>query len=149
MDNFQGVIKTEYRNSIQHSQENIDPLRLSKLYDAGMKISQWLLKARSSAELTQTQLGDALGVTKGNVSAWENDRHEPSWSQMIKISELTGSPLPLPNTVGKNDATWPFRLSHKEFDQLPPEEIERINSFLDFTYANWKQSHQNKSKKTA
>lgn len=36
-----------------------------------------------------------MGVTKGNVSAWENGRHEPGWSQIIKISDLSGYPLPL------------------------------------------------------
>lgn len=36
-----------------------------------------------------------MNVTKGNVSAWENGRHEPSWSQILKINELSGFPLPL------------------------------------------------------
>ncbi len=114
-----------------------------------MKLSEWILRGRQAANLTQTQLGDALGVTKGNVSAWENDRHEPSWSQMIKISELTGAPLPLPKSLDTTVTDWPFRLSRADFDKLPPDEIERVNGFIEFTYANWQHAHQTKSKKTA
>lgn len=41
-------------------------------------------------------MADALGVTKGNVSAWENGRHEPGWAKLLKIGHLTGQPLPVP-----------------------------------------------------
>lgn len=33
-------------------------------------------------------------MTKGNISGWENNRHEPSYQQMLRISYLTGYPLP-------------------------------------------------------
>lgn len=34
-----------------------------------------------------------MGVTKGNVSGWENGRHEPGYSQLSKIAQLTGYSL--------------------------------------------------------
>lgn len=45
--------------------------------------------------MTQEQFGEALGRTKGNVSSWEKGAHEPSWSLMLQISDLTGQPLPI------------------------------------------------------
>ena len=58
-----------------------------------MEINKWVKKAREHKELTQEQLGALMGKTKGNVSAWENGRHEPSYSQLKRIEELTGYPL--------------------------------------------------------
>lgn len=60
-----------------------------------MELKEWVREARTSSNLTQTQLGEALGVSKANVSAWENGHHEPSWSQMLRIRSITGMPLPI------------------------------------------------------
>lgn len=58
-----------------------------------MEIKDWVLAARKHKGWTQTQLGDELGLTKGNISAWEKGRHEPGHGQMVKIAELTGFPF--------------------------------------------------------
>lgn len=77
--------------------------------------------------MTQTELGDALGVTKGNVSAWENGRHEPSYSQMLRIADLTKAPLPLAPTPGD----WPFpRLAKSAFDELTSGQKEAIEDWV-------------------
>lgn len=77
--------------------------------------------------MTQTDLGDALGVTKGNVSAWENGRHEPSYTQMLKIAELTKSSLP---TFAPSNA-WPFpRLAKTDFDRLTAGQKEAIEDWV-------------------
>ncbi len=55
-----------------------------------MELKDWIRSARKHKGWTQEQLGDAMGVTKGNVSGWENGRHEPGYSQLTKISSLTG-----------------------------------------------------------
>jgi phage repressor protein C with HTH and peptisase S24 domain len=75
------------------SQETLAPRRLDFLYSAGVEIKDWVKNARTSAGLTQEQLGNELGVTKGNVSGWENGRHEPSYHQLLKIELLTGVKL--------------------------------------------------------
>jgi len=59
-----------------------------------MDTKNWVRSARQLAGLTQEQLGNHLGMTKGNVSGWENGRHLPSFDQMLKISEITRQPLP-------------------------------------------------------
>lgn len=53
-----------------------------------MELKDWVREARTNKHMTQTQLGEALGVSKANVSAWENGHHEPSWSQMLKTDIL-------------------------------------------------------------
>jgi SOS-response transcriptional repressor LexA len=57
-------------------------------------LKAWVRKARNHAQITQEQLGEALGVTKANVSGWENGLHKPSYEQVLKISEVTGEPQP-------------------------------------------------------
>ncbi|MEN5162603.1 helix-turn-helix transcriptional regulator [Achromobacter kerstersii] len=92
-----------------------------------MEISTWIKASRQVANLTQTELGDALGVTKGNISAWENGRHEPSYSQMLKIADLTKTLLPLAPTPGD----WPFpRLSKDSFDALTLGQKEAIEDWV-------------------
>lgn len=59
-----------------------------------MEVHQWVLAARKHAKLTQQELGDQLSVTKSNVSGWENNRHQPSFDQLRRISDITGVDLP-------------------------------------------------------
>lgn len=59
-----------------------------------MELNEWIKAARTKAELTQAQLGEYLGVSKANVSGWENGRHTPSYSQLLNISTVTGAKLP-------------------------------------------------------
>lgn len=61
---------------------------------ASIDLGAWVRSVRLSAELTQEQLGEKLGVTKGNVSAWETGKHEPSVAQVQRIAEVTRRPPP-------------------------------------------------------
>lgn len=112
-----------------------------------MEIKDWVLTARTKGKMTQTQLGDAMGITKGNVSAWENGRHEPSWTQMLKICELTGVVLPLPPGLRNEAPAWPFTVAADLFYAMPPEERQRIDKYIEFTVNDWHHGLQMKSKK--
>jgi transcriptional regulator with XRE-family HTH domain len=57
-------------------------------------IGAWVRDARKHWDRSQEALGEAMSLTKGNISAWENNRHHPGIEQLTKISELTGYPLP-------------------------------------------------------
>jgi len=59
-----------------------------------MELRSWIRSARKKADLTQEQLGERLGVTKGNVSAWETGKHEPSYAQIQEISVITKCAMP-------------------------------------------------------
>ena len=49
--------------------------------------------ARKIANMTQKELGFAVGVSESTVINWEEGRSEPTVIQAQKISELTGIPL--------------------------------------------------------
>ncbi len=121
MSNFQDSVSCQYRISICDSQENIDHERIFFLYHDKMEIKVWVKTARTSAELTQEQLGDMLGLTKGNVSGWENGRHEPSWSQMLRISDITNYPLPIPSDtkIAQQSASGLLSLAGDELEEAP------------------------------
>lgn len=57
-------------------------------------IGEWIRAARKHWDKSQEALGEAMGLTKGNISAWENNRHSPSIQQLTKVSEITGYALP-------------------------------------------------------
>ncbi len=58
-----------------------------------MEMKSWIRLARKKAGLTQEQLAERLGLTKGNISAWENGRHEASFAQLSAIADLSGLPI--------------------------------------------------------
>ncbi len=89
MQNFKTSI--DFQHYI--SQENLPHGGLEVLYSLEMETKEWVKAARKAKSLTQEKLGELLGVTKGNVSGWENGRHEPSYAQLLKIENLTGYPL--------------------------------------------------------
>jgi phage repressor protein C with HTH and peptisase S24 domain/DNA-binding XRE family transcriptional regulator len=89
----------------QQSKENRDLGRLDFLYPPRMEMKLWIRAARKKAALTQEQLGERLGVTKGNVSAWENGRHEPSYAQIQEMAAL--AKLPLPDAKGSEQTSVP------------------------------------------
>lgn len=52
-----------------------------------------LAAARVNARMTQQELAKALNVSKVTVCNWENGKTEPSLSQLILISKLSGIPM--------------------------------------------------------
>lgn len=64
-----------------------------------MLLADWVKKVREKLDLTQEQLGEFLGVTRANVSAWENDLHEPNTMQMAQMSARSGIPMPLKSSL--------------------------------------------------
>lgn len=81
-----------------------------------MDMKGWIKAARLHAKLTQQQLGDRMGMSKGNVWAWEKGNHEASLDQLIKIAEITEFREPFPGTAAQANvkssnevgAAWPF-----------------------------------------
>ena len=102
----ESMSKPESSFSILQSQVFLSQLGLENLYDARMEIKDeiaaWVRAARKSAGLSGEALGRELalelrttrGNTKGNISHWELGKHQPSLSQLLAISKITGHPLP-------------------------------------------------------
>lgn len=101
------------------------PSHIGNLYPLLMELSAWVKLVRTRKDWTQEQLAEQLDVTKGNVSAWENARHEPGWGQILKIAHLSGLPLPVPEDLlvvePREDADLLVQLN-----ALPPEDRELI-----------------------
>lgn len=110
------------------SQQKLDLTGLDRLYTRGMNIGDWIKQCRTVAGLNQTQLGEALNVGKANVSAWENNRHEPSYTQMLKIAEVGKHRCPLP---GLPAGDWPFEnVARERFDQLTDNQRKGIEDWV-------------------
>ncbi|WP_454763327.1 helix-turn-helix domain-containing protein [Cupriavidus campinensis] len=89
----QSEIAIKYRVSRHLGKEIIDLSCLDSLYYRAMEMKSWIRLARKKAGLTQEQLAEKLGLTKGNISAWENGRHEASFAQLAAIAQLSGLPI--------------------------------------------------------
>lgn len=58
-----------------------------------MEINITLKAARANANMTQKEWAEALGVSDETVKNWETGKSEPKYSQLKKISELSGIPM--------------------------------------------------------
>lgn len=58
-------------------------------YDAGMELNQRIFKARNDAKLTQQQLADAVGKSRGAVAQWESGEVQPRRSTLEAIAKAT------------------------------------------------------------
>jgi len=89
-----------------------------------MDIGQWVKRCRKAAGITQTELGEKLHVSKGNVSAWETNKHEPSYGQMIEIARLAKFTISLP---GMTAPAWPFKdVSPEQYSLLDDREQGKV-----------------------
>lgn len=88
-------------------------------------IGDWVRAARASKGWNQDQLGDAVGVTKANVSHWETGKHEPSFGQLLKIRDATGYPL---RDVGPA-TDWPLpRVPRERLTSLSAEQLAALQA---------------------
>ncbi len=112
-----------------------------------MEMKQWILAARKHAQLTQSQLGEALNITKGNVSAWENGHHEASLDQLVRIASITGYKEPFPGTgstfvLAEPNAEhqvskkWPFiEIDEQKVRSLSDSALTKLETALLITAA--------------
>lgn len=66
------------------------------------ELGAWVKQVRTSMALSQEKFGELFACTKGNVSAWENDRHAPSADQVMEMARMSG--IALPGHVAKEPA---------------------------------------------
>lgn len=99
-----------------------------------MKIHEWVKAARAHAKLSQEKLGEHLGVTKGNVSAWENARHEPGFSQLRRIAAFTGYKLSV--SAGEVDDMQPPSGPPPELNEHGEEYFPSLQPILSWEHAD-------------
>ena len=81
-----------------------------------------LKKLRKDKNMTQVQLAEALGVSKGTVAMWEIGKREPNFETLNRLSDIFDKRIDyiLGNS---NDATSP-RFTEEDIDQLGRWEVE-------------------------
>ena len=81
-----------------------------------------LKELRKDKNMTQVQLAEALGVSKGTVAMWEIGKREPNFETLNRLSDIFDKRIDyiLGNS---NDATSP-RLTEEDIDQLGRWEVE-------------------------
>lgn len=101
---------------------------------ARMEMKDWIRAARQSATLTQDQLAERLGLTKGNISAWENGRHEASHEQLVRVAAITGYKEPLPGmsqSLPPPSSDWPFQaISQRKISVLNPTQAAQLEGAI-------------------
>ncbi|PTU64766.1 hypothetical protein DB032_07445 [Chromobacterium sp. Panama] len=84
----------------------------------GSRLSDWVLAARRHANIMQKRLGEALNETKGNISAWEKERLEPTFDKIKAISQITGHPEPSDQVGERDEVTLSAASVHDTLDEL-------------------------------
>ena len=81
-----------------------------------------LKELRKDKNMTQVQLAEALGVSKGTVAMWEIGKREPNFETLNRLSDIFDKRIDyiLGNS---NDATSP-RFTEEDIDQLGRWEVE-------------------------
>lgn len=74
--------------------------------------SQKLLELRKERDMTQAEVGKALGVHPRHVSSWENGRTKPSLETVINLAQL-----------------FAVSIDYLIFENVPREGFETINDF--------------------
>ena len=64
---------------------------------------------REGKRMTQVRLSIELGVSQETVSAYENQRHYPSFTQLVKMSELFHASIDY--IMGRSDVRNPIPLN--------------------------------------
>ena len=62
--------------------------------DPTTEVARFMRAARTAMGLTQDEFAQRFACTKGNVSGWENGRHEPNFNMLQQISIASGVDLP-------------------------------------------------------
>lgn len=86
-------------------------------------IGDWIKSARAAKGWNQERLGEAVGVSKANVSHWETGKHEPSFNQLLRIRDVTGYAL---RDVGAA-AEWPLpMIGREQITSLNAKQLEQV-----------------------
>ncbi|RJS04851.1 hypothetical protein XnspCFBP7698_00900 [Xanthomonas sp. CFBP 7698] len=69
-----------------------EPLKVQPVYTQQVStIGARMRAAREAAKLSQLDVAAELGVTKGSLSAWENDKNFPQLQTFIQLCQLYGT----------------------------------------------------------
>jgi len=81
-----------------------------------------LKELRKENNMTQVQLAEALGVSKGTVAMWEIGKREPNFDTINQLSDIFDRRIDY--ILGYSDDASSPRLSEEDYEQLGRWEVE-------------------------
>lgn len=93
-------------------------------------ISKNIMFYRKKMGLTQSQLGEQLGVKSTTVSSWERGANSPDIETLYIICKLFG--VSLDEMYGIKPEEPQTIAAHFDGDQYTQDELEEINKFAEF-----------------
>ena len=87
------------------SSETIEDFVQFREYVLDMELNQRIFKARKDAHMTQDQLAQAVGKTRGAVAQWESGEVHPRPATLQAIAQATSKPLIWLTHGGQDDGT--------------------------------------------
>lgn len=93
-----------------------------------------LQRFRERLGITQSQLGESIGVTRQTIAAWEKGEREPSLAQLNTIAIELSVPIDL--FLDKADAATPTLLFRADNADVLSKEIRLLSSRLAEDYAS-------------
>lgn len=77
---------------------------------------------RKASGMTQTELAEKMGVTKGTVSTWETNSRTPSFNTLNQLCELFDKSMGY--VTGQSDIPGHSRIMEEEAVDLAQSEVE-------------------------
>lgn len=88
---------------------------------------------REERHMTQVRLSIELGVSQETVSAYEKQKHYPSYIQLVKMSELFHTSIDY--LMGRSDIRNPIKPCDNDFEKLLQLAKQLSTCQLALTYA--------------
>lgn len=86
--------------------------------------AQRLKELRKKNNITQVQLAEKLGVSKGTVAMWETEKRQPNFETLNEISDIFDKRIDY--ILGRSDDESSPNLTDEDIDQLGRWEVEGI-----------------------
>ena len=89
-----------------------------------MNLENRIRELRKEKKITQLQLSIALNVTQETISSYEHNRHLPSLTALLKMSELFDASMDY--IMGVSDVRIPH-IVNSSIDRVEQEQIAKLN----------------------
>ena len=86
-----------------------------------MTMGERIKKLRKENGMTQTELADKLGVTKGTVSTWETNSRTPNFETLDAMCDLFNRKMDY--ILGRSDEELPYRSINRDLEN-PLSQVE-------------------------
>lgn len=87
-------------------------------------MSNRIRQLREESHMTQVRLGMELDVTQETISAYENERHYPSFPQLVKLSSLFDASIDY--IMGLSNVRYPTPLNNIDDNLLKLIGVSRL-----------------------